>query len=201
MSTEQEQSNRTDGKGVATLAGGCFWCLEAVFKEVEGVEKVVSGYSGGTTINPSYNEVCTGTTGHAEAVQLTFDPDKISFQQILQIFFAIHDPTTLNRQGADVGTQYRSSIFYHSDEQKAAAEQVIQELNTAHVWKSPVVTEVTPFKTFYPAEDYHQEYFNRNPSQPYCRMVIAPKLDKFSKQFPQKMKGMSISPITFTKME
>jgi peptide-methionine (S)-S-oxide reductase len=188
MDTEQEQRNRTDGKEVATLAGGCFWCLEAVFKEVEGIEKVVSGYSGGSTINPSYNEVCTGSTGHAEAVQLTFDPNKISFRQVLQIFFAIHDPTTLNRQGADVGTQYRSAIFYHSEEQKAAAEQVIQELNAAHAWKSPIVTDVTPFQAFYPAEDYHQEYFNRNPSQSYCRMVIAPKLDKFSKQFPEKVK-------------
>lgn len=188
MSTEQEQSNRTAGKEVATLAGGCFWCLEAVFKEVEGIGRVVSGYSGGTTINPSYNEVCTGTTGHAEAVQLTFDPHKISFQQILQIFFAIHDPTTLNRQGDDVGTQYRSAIFYHSEEQKAAAGKTIRELNAAHVCKAPIVTEATPFQAFYTAEDYHQEYFNRNPSQPYCRMVIAPKLDKFSKQSPEKIK-------------
>ncbi|MBM4446291.1 MAG: peptide-methionine (S)-S-oxide reductase MsrA [Chloroflexi bacterium] len=189
MGIEPERINQTAGKEVATLAGGCFWCMEAVFNEIEGIENVVSGYSGGTTINPSYGQVCTGTTGHAEAVQLTFDPDKISFQQILQIFFAIHDPTTLNRQGADVGTQYRSAIFYHNEEQKAVAEQVIQELNTAHVWKSPIVTEVTPFQTFYPAEDYHQEYFNRNPAQSYCRMVIIPKLDKFSKQFPEKIKG------------
>ena len=188
MGTEQERINRTDGKEVATLAGGCFWCLEAVFKEVEGIEKVVSGYSGGTTVNPSYSQVCTGSTGHAETVQLTFNPSKISFQQILQIFFAVHDPTTPNRQGADAGTQYRSAIFYHSEEQKAVAGQVIQELNAAHAWKSPIVTEVTPFKIFYPAEDYHQEYFNRNPSQSYCRMVIAPKMDKFSKQFPEKIK-------------
>jgi len=173
---------------VATLAGGCFWCLEAIFKEVEGIENVVPGYSGGTTIKPSYNEVCTGSTGHAEAVQLTFDPDKISFRQILQIFFAVHDPTTLNRQGADIGTQYRSAIFYHSEEQKATAEKVIQELNATHIWKSPIVTEARSFEAFYPAEDYHQEYFNRNPSQPYCHMVIAPKLDKFSKQFPEKLK-------------
>ncbi len=188
MNTEQGQINRTNGKQAATLAGGCFWCLEAVFKEVEGVENVVSGYSGGTITNPSYNEVCTGSTEHAEAVQLTFDPDKISFRQILQIFFAAHDPTTLNRQGADIGTQYRSAIFYHSEEQKVTAEKVIQELNVAHVWKSPIVTEVKAFEAFYPAEDYHHEYFNRNPSQPYCRMVIAPKLDKFSKQFPEKVK-------------
>jgi len=188
MSTEQEQINRTDGKEVATLAGGCFWCLEAVFKEVKGIEKVVSGYSGGTITNPSYNEVCTGSTGHAEAVQLTFDPDKISFRQILQIFFAVHNPTTLNRQGADAGTQYRSAIFYHSKEQKVTAEKVIQELNAGHIWKSPIVTEVKSFEAFYPAEDYHQEYFNRNPAQPYCRMVIVPKLDKFSKQFPEKLK-------------
>lgn len=188
MDTEAERIDLTAGKELATLAGGCFWCLEAVFQEVEGVEKIISGYSGGTTINPSYNKVCTGSTGHAEAVQLTFAPDKISFQRVLQIFFAVHDPTSLNRQGADVGTQYRSAIFYHSQEQKAAAEKVIQELNAAHAWKSPVVTEVTPFQAFYPAEDYHQEYFNRNPSQPYCRMVIAPKLDKFCKQFPEKVK-------------
>ena len=188
MSGEQNQINRTNGEEVATLAGGCFWCLEAVFNEVEGIERVVSGYSGGATINPSYSEVCTGSTGHAEAVQLTFEPNKISFRQILQIFFAIHDPTTLNRQGADVGTQYRSVIFYHNEEQKATAEQVIQELNAAHVWKSPIVTEVTPFQAFYPAEGYHQGYFNRNPAQPYCRMVVAPKLDKFIKQFPEKLK-------------
>jgi len=189
MSTGRKPINRADGKQVATLAGGCFWCLEAVFNEVEGIEKVISGYSGGTTVNPSYSEVCTGTTGHAEAVQLTFDPNKISFKQILQIFFAVHDPTTLNRQGADVGTQYRSAIFHHNEEQKAAAEQVIRELKDAHVWKSPIVTEVTPLQAFYPAEDYHREYFNRNPAQSYCRMVIAPKLDKFSKQFPEKKKG------------
>jgi peptide-methionine (S)-S-oxide reductase len=189
MSGEQNQTDRTDGKEVVTLAGGCFWCLEAVFNEVEGIERVVSGYSGGATINPSYSEVCTGSTGHAEAVQLMFEPEKISLRQILQVFFAIHDPTTLNRQGNDVGTQYRSAIFYHNEEQKAVAEQVIRELNAAHVWKSPIVTEVTPFQAFYPAEDYHQEYFNRNPAQSYCRMVVAPKLDKFKKQFPEKLKG------------
>jgi peptide-methionine (S)-S-oxide reductase len=188
MSGEQNQIKRTNGREIATLAGGCFWCLEAVFDKVEGMENVVSGYSGGTTVNPSYREVCTGSTGHAEAVQLTFDPDKISFQQILHIFFAMHDPTTLNRQGNDVGTQYRSAIFYHNEEQKATAEQVIQELNAAHVWKSPIVTEVIPFEAFYPAEDYHQEYFSRNPAQPYCRIVVAPKLDKFIKQFSEKLK-------------
>ncbi|OGN95179.1 MAG: peptide-methionine (S)-S-oxide reductase [Chloroflexi bacterium RBG_13_50_10] len=179
---------RNNGKETATLAGGCFWCLEAVFNEVEGVEKAVSGYSGGKVVNPSYNEVCAGTTGHAEAVQLTFDPKIISFKQILQIFFSVHDPTTLNRQGADVGTQYRSAIFCHDQEQKKTAEQVIKELNDKHVWGSLIVTEVTAFRNFYPAEDYHREYFERNPEQPYCRIVIAPKLAKFRKQYLGKNK-------------
>ena len=182
MSQKQRQPHRSNSREVATLAGGCFWCLEATFKEVDGIEKVVSGYSGGTVSNPSYREVCTGATGHAEAVQLLFDPRSISFRQILEIFFTIHDPTTLNRQGADVGTQYRSAIFYHNVEQKAIAEQVMQELDTANVWGAPLVTEVTPFREFYPAEDYHQGYFERNPEQAYCRLVIAPKLEKFRKQ-------------------
>jgi peptide-methionine (S)-S-oxide reductase len=188
MSRKQDHNNLSNGKEVATLAGGCFWCLEAIFKEVEGIEKVVSGYSGGTTINPSYSEVCSGATGHAEAVHLTFDPDKTSFKQILQLFFSIHDPTTLNRQGADVGTQYRSAIFYHNEEQKDIAEQVIKELNAANVWGAPIVTEVKPFQKFYPAEDYHQEYFERNREQGYCRLVIAPKLAKFRKQYPEQLK-------------
>jgi peptide-methionine (S)-S-oxide reductase len=174
---------------VATLAGGCFWCLEAIFKEVRGIEKVVSGYSGGTTANPSYAAVCTGATGHAESVQLTYDPKQISFKEILAIFFAVHDPTTLNRQGADVGTQYRSAIFYHSPEQKAEAEAAIKQLNASKELGAPVVTQVGPFKDFYPAEDYHQEYFARNAEQPYCSVVIAPKLDKFRKQYVKKVKS------------
>jgi len=181
MSQEKRQMNQYDGKEVATLAGGCFWCLEAIFNELDGMEKVVSGYTGGKTINPSYNEVCTGATGHAEAVQLIFDPKRISFEKILRIFFSIHDPTTLNRQGADVGTQYRSAIFYHNEEQKAVAEQVIKELNTAKVWDAPIVTEVVPLNKFHVAEDYHQKYSENNPEQGYCQMVIAPKLAKFCK--------------------
>jgi len=173
----------SEGQGkneeVATLAGGCFWCLEAVFNEVRGVRRVVSGYAGGTVEEPSYHEVCTGTTGHAEAVQVTFDPGVISFREILEIFFAVHDPTTLNRQGADVGTQYRSAVFYHDTEQKAIAEDLIRELDASGKWDSPIVTEVTAFRSFYPAEDYHQDYFARNAGQPYCRVVIAPKLAKF----------------------
>lgn len=173
---------------VATLAGGCFWCLEAIFAELNGVEKVVSGYTGGKVANPSYQEVCTGKTGHAEAVQITFDPRVISYKDILEIFFQIHDPTTQNRQGADVGTQYRSAIFYHDVEQKAIAEQTIKELDAARVWKSPIVTEVKPFSAFYPAEDYHQDYFRQNSSQPYCKVVIAPKLAKFRKHYSHKLK-------------
>ncbi len=170
---------------LATLAGGCFWCLEAIFSELRGVEKVVSGYSGGIVPNPSYNEVCTGTTGHAEAVQITFDPQIISFREILEVFFTIHDPTTLNRQGADVGTQYRSAIFY---QQAKTAQEVIAELEAAKIWDASIVTEVMPFKAFYPAEEDHQEYFMRNPDQPYCRVVIEPKVAKFRKQFLTKLK-------------
>ena len=168
---------------VATLAGGCFWCIEGVFREVNGVNNVVSGYTGGATVNPTYDEVCTGKTGHAEAVQVSFNPSKISYRQILEIFFYVHDPTTLNRQGADIGTQYRSAIFYHDDRQKAIAEQVIQELNRTKVWTDPIVTEVAPLLAFYVAEDYHQKYFEKNPEQAYCRMVIAPKMTKFRKQY------------------
>ena len=171
---------------VATLAGGCFWCLEAVYDDLQGVVSVESGYSGGTTPNPSYEAVCTGATGHAEVVQVTFDPEVISFEELLTVFFAIHDPTTLNRQGADIGTQYRSAIYYHSDVQKATAERVIAE--TASQFSSPIVTEVTAFEKFYLAEDYHQEYFANNPNQPYCRAVVAPKVDKFKKKFEFKLK-------------
>jgi peptide-methionine (S)-S-oxide reductase len=175
-------------ENVATLGGGCFWCLEAVFEQVRGVERVESGYAGGRVPAPTYHQVCTGGTGHAEVVQVTFDPAVVSFRQILEVFFTIHDPTTLNRQGADVGTQYRSAIFYHTPEQKATAEQVIAELSEAGVWDAPIVTEVTPLRAFYPAEDYHQEYFQQNGNQPYCRVVIAPKVAKFRKQYLDQLK-------------
>jgi peptide-methionine (S)-S-oxide reductase len=176
-------------KEIATLGGGCFWCLEAVYEQLQGVEKVESGYSGGAVENPSYELVCTGTTGHAEVVQITFDPEVITFKELLQVFFTIHDPTTLNRQGADVGTQYRSAIFYHGDGQRAVAEEVIREIEAAGIWDGPIVTEVTPFEVFYKAEDYHQEYFRRNPGQSYCRVVIAPKVAKFRKQHMAKLKA------------
>jgi peptide-methionine (S)-S-oxide reductase len=176
------------GREIATLAGGCFWCLEAVYDELRGVEDVVSGYSGGSVPNPSYEMVCTGTTGHAEVVQITFDSNIISFKQILEVFFTIHDPTTLNHQGPDMGTQYRSAVFYHSPEQKATAEQLIAELESSRVWDRPIVTEVTPFQRFYPAETYHQEYFKRNPNQAYCRIVIEPKVAKFRKHFLDELK-------------
>ncbi len=174
---------------VATLGGGCFWCTEAVFDELKGVEHVESGYSGGTVANPTYEQVCTGTTGHAEVVQITFDPKGISFKEILQIFFTVHDPTTLNRQGADVGTQYRSVIFYHDEEQKTIAEQVIKEIETANIWDAPIVTELAPFEAFYIAEDYHQEYFKHNPYQGYCRVVIAPKVAKFREHYRERLKA------------
>ncbi|MBI2846916.1 MAG: peptide-methionine (S)-S-oxide reductase MsrA [Chloroflexi bacterium] len=172
----------------ATLAGGCFWCMEAVFEQLRGVEGVQSGYSGGHVPNPSYEQVCTGDTGHAEAVQITFDPAVISFRELLEVFISIHDPTTLNRQGPDVGTQYRSAIFYHDREQKTIAERLIVELNEKGIWKRPIVTEVAQFKEFYPAEGYHQEYYRRNPTQPYCRAVIAPKLAKFLGKFSARLK-------------
>lgn len=173
---------------VATLAGGCFWCLEAVYDDLKGVTDVVSGYSGGARENPSYQQVSTGASGHAEAVQITFDPAVVSFRELLEVFFTIHDPTTPNRQGADVGPQYRSAIFYHTPEQQATTEQVIQELSAAKIWNAPFVTEVAPFAAFYPAEDYHQEYFRRNPYAGYCQVVIAPKVAKFRKKFLEKLK-------------
>ncbi len=173
---------------VATLAGGCFWCLEAVFDELKGVESVESGYTGGQSPNPTYAQVCDGDTGHAEAVQVMFDPQVLSYHDLLTVFFAIHDPTTLNRQGKDVGTQYRSAIFYHDEEQKKAAEQVIQEMADASIWDNPIVTEVTPFDKFHLAEETHQEYFAHNSFQPYCRVVIAPKVSKFRKQFMDRLK-------------
>jgi peptide-methionine (S)-S-oxide reductase len=160
---------------VATLAGGCFWCLEAVFDELKGVESVESGYSGGHVPNPSYAQVCDDNTGHAEVVRVTFDPQVISYHDLLKVFFSIHDPTTLNRQGNDVGTQYRSAIYYHTPQQKVVAEEVIKEFTQARLWDGPIVTEVTPFDKFYMAEDYHQEYFKKNPFQGYCRAIIAPK--------------------------
>ncbi|HSL71195.1 MAG TPA: peptide-methionine (S)-S-oxide reductase MsrA [Longimicrobiales bacterium] len=174
---------------VATLAGGCFWCLEAVYDQLEGVTDVVSGYAGGRRPNPSYEQVCSGATGHAEVVQVTFDPSRISFRELLEVFFTIHDPTTLNRQGGDVGTQYRSAIFYHSEQQKTIAEDVIRELTAAQLWDQPIVTEVTPFAAFYPAESYHQEYFARNPGQGYCQVVVAPKVAKFRSKFLHKLRA------------
>ena len=173
---------------VATLGGGCFWCLEAVYDQLRGVADVVSGYAGGHVTEPSYEQVCGGRTGHAEVVQVTFDPAVITYRQVLEVFFSIHDPTTLNRQGADVGPQYRSAIFYHSPEQKAAAEELIGELAEKQLWDGRIVTEVTPFEKFYPAEDYHQEYFARNPNQGYCQFVVAPKVAKFRKEHMASLK-------------
>jgi peptide-methionine (S)-S-oxide reductase len=189
MMTNDEQSGdslRTEE--VATLGDGCFWCLEAVFDELRGVKEVVSGYSGGTVPDPTYKQVCTGTTGHAEVVRVTFDPTAISFREILEVYFSIHDPTTLNRQGADVGTQYRSVIFYHTPEQNRVGEEVIAELEEASVWERSIVTELTPASDFYIAEDYHQEYFQRNQGQPYCQVVVAPKVAKLRKQHLDKLK-------------
>jgi len=177
-----------DTHEIATLAGGCFWCLEAAFQDLKGVEKVESGYSGGSVPHPSYEQVCTGTTGHAEVVQTTFDPQVVTFRDLLHVFFTIHDPTTLNRQGGDVGTQYRSAIFYHSPEQQAEAQRVIAELQAEQVWDDPIVTELTPFEYFYPAEEYHRDYFRRNPNQGYCRAVIAPKVAKVRKLYLDKLK-------------
>ena len=172
----------------ATLAGGCFWCLEAVFLELKGVEKVESGYAGGDLPAPSYEQVCSGETGHAEVVQVTFDPSVISYRELLEVFFTIHDPTTLNRQGADVGTQYRSAIFHHSAAQKATAEQVIAALEAEHVWDGRIVTQVVPYEMFYAAEEYHRDYYRRNPNQGYCRIVIAPKVSKLRKVYFEKLK-------------
>jgi len=172
----------------ATLAGGCFWCLEAVFADLRGVSRVESGYSGGQVPNPTYQAVCSGATGHAEVVQITFDPHVVSFKELLEVFFTIHDPTTPNRQGGDIGTQYRSAIFYHSPEQRETAAQVIAELDAARVWNAPIVTEVSPLPDYYPAEKYHQEYFQNNASQPYCRAVIEPKVAKFRKRYLEKLK-------------
>ena len=176
----------------ATLAGGCFWCLEAVYDEIKGVHSVESGYAGGHVDNPTYREVCSGTTGHAEVVQVHFDPNVVSYRDLLNVFFAIHDPTTLNRQGADVGTQYRSAIFYHDEEQKKIAEQLIRDLNAQQIWDRPIVTQVEKLDKFYMAEDYHQEYFARNPYQPYCMAVVAPKVSKFRKHFLELLKKQPV---------
>lgn len=172
----------------ATLAAGCFWCVEAVFDDLVGVEDVVSGYSGGHKENPTYQEVCSETTGHAEVVQIKFDPEKLSYADLLRVYFTVHDPTTLNRQGGDVGSSYRSAIFYHSPEQKAAAEEVIKEVAEAGIYDDPIVTEIAAFDKFWPAEDYHQEYFANNPNQPYCAAVVAPKVAKFRQKFADRLK-------------
>lgn len=171
-----------------TLGGGCFWCIEAIFEELKGVKKVESGYSGGTLDNPSYSDVCTGKTGHAEVVQITFDPNVISLEELLEVFFSLHDPTTLNRQGADRGTQYRSVVFYHSQKQKEQTEKVIETLNKNSVFSDPIVTELTAFTKFYPAENYHQEYYELNKEEPYCKAVILPKMEKLHKVFSEKLK-------------
>ncbi len=184
--TSEPESHRLE---IATLGGGCFWCLEAVFLELRGVRQAVSGYAGGHTLDPSYEQVCSGATGHAEVVQVTFDPEVISYRDVLDVFFTIHDPTTLNRQGHDIGTQYRSIIFYHSREQRASAEQTIRDLDTSRVWDGPIVTQLEPFTIFYPAEEYHRDYFRRNPLQPYCQIVIAPKIAKARSHFLEKLKA------------
>lgn len=177
-----------EGMEVATFAGGCFWCTEAVFLEIKGVEKVVSGYIGGKTVNPTYKDICTGETGHAEAIQITFNPNEVAYEDLLEVFFGTHDPTTLNRQGADVGTQYRSEIFYHSEAQKTKAENYIQLLEKEKLYDKKIVTKVSSATVFYPAEDYHQNYYNQNSSQGYCQMVIAPKLEKLRKYYKSKLK-------------
>lgn len=174
---------------VAYLAGGCFWCLEAVYDDLQGVKDVVSGYAGGHVPNPTYKQVLTGATGHAEAVKVVFDPEQISYEEILQVFFSIHDPTSLNRQGADIGTQYRSAIFYLSPEQKKTAEQVIRRLEDEKIWDEPIVTELAPFDAFFPAEDYHQEYYKHNPEQSYCQIVVRPKLSKFRREYGNRLKS------------
>ena len=178
-----------DNLETATLAAGCFWCVEAIFDDLKGVEDVVSGYSGGRTQDPTYKEVCSETTGHAEVVQIRFDPSELSFKELLQVFFTVHDPTTLNRQGGDIGTSYRSAIFYHSDEQRRVAEETIAKFNVEGIYDLPVVTEVTAFDKFWPAEDYHQDYFANNPNQPYCNAVVAPKVAKFRQKFLSRLKN------------
>ena len=189
MDTHGNTSSAMSSMELATLAGGCFWCLEAVYQQLKGVHKVESGYAGGAKVNPSYQLVCTGMTGHAEVVQITFDPAVVTYRELLQVFFTIHDPTTLNRQGADVGTQYRSAIFYHSTQQKQTAEQVIAEMTAAQIWDHPIVTELQPYTIFYKAEQYHQNYFQTHASQSYCQVVIAPKVAKFRKLFFERLQA------------
>jgi peptide-methionine (S)-S-oxide reductase len=179
----------TSQRALATLGGGCFWCLEAVYQQLDGVEKVVSGYAGGHVENPTYEQVCGKKTGHAEVVQLTYDPARVSYRDLLEVFFTIHDPTTLDRQGNDVGPQYRSAIFYHDDEQRRVAEEIIAELAAEHAFDQPIVTEVVPLTRFYPAELYHQNYFEQNPAQPYCAYVISPKVAKFRKKFAERLRA------------
>jgi peptide-methionine (S)-S-oxide reductase len=186
MTTEKTQ--RTNNYEIATLGGGCFWCLDPIFAELVGVEVVEVGYSGGDQENPTYQQVSSKTTGHAEVVQVTFDPSVITLEEILKIFFTFHDPTTLNRQGADIGPQYRSEIFYHDNTQRETAERVIQEIEAENIWSNPIVTEISPFERFYLAEDYHQDYFKNNPDQGYCRVVIAPKVTKFRNSFAAQLK-------------
>lgn len=192
MSQGNDLVEKGNGTEVATLAGGCFWCLEAVYEQLKGVQSVVSGYAGGHVPNPTYRQVTSGTTGHAEVVQMTYDPREVSYRDLLGVFFTIHDPTTLNRQGADIGTQYRSAIFYHSQEQKEIAEEVIREMEAAGVWDDPIVTQLAPLDVFYKAEDYHQEYYRNNRYQPYCQVVIRPKVAKFRKQYMDRLKGESV---------
>lgn len=176
----------------ATLGGGCFWCLEAAYEEVEGIVRVESGYSGGDVEDPTYEQVCSGTTGHAEVVRVDFDPETISYREVLEIFFTLHDPTQLDRQGADVGSQYRSVVFHHSDEQRRVAESLVEELEEAAIWDDPIVTEIAPLETFYPAEDYHREYYRRNPQQPYCQVVIEPKLAKLRAKHADKLRTAAV---------
>ncbi|NIK72531.1 peptide-methionine (S)-S-oxide reductase [Thermonema lapsum] len=187
-SLSMSQTQQTKNLEIATFGGGCFWCIEAVFQRLKGVEKVVSGYAGGHKENPTYKEVCSGTTGHAEVCQIYYDPQQITYQELLEVFFTAHDPTTLNRQGADVGTQYRSIILYHNEQQKSIAAHFIQKLEESKIFNSPIVTELKPFTTFYPAEDYHQNYYNNNPTQPYCTFVVKPKVEKIKKLFSEKIK-------------
>ncbi|MEP2026244.1 MAG: peptide-methionine (S)-S-oxide reductase MsrA [Reichenbachiella sp.] len=185
----QTLSAQTKKMEIATFGNGCFWCTEAIFQELKGVSKAVSGYMGGEVKNPTYKEVCSGTTGHAEVLQITYDPSVISFDELLEVFWKTHDPTTLNRQGNDVGTQYRSAVFYHNDEQKKLSTEYKKKLDASGAWSDPIVTEITEASTFYAAEDYHQEYFNLNGSQPYCNFVIRPKVEKFREVFGDKLKG------------
>lgn len=185
-------SQPPDGTHLATLGGGCFWCLEAVYDELHGVEEVVSGYSGGHVRNPTYEAVCRETTGHAEVVQITFDPAVVRYKELLEVFFTIHDPTTLNRQGNDVGTQYRSAIFYHDKEQRLVAEEVIEEMTNEDLWDDPIVTEIAALDTLYKAEEYHQNYFKKHPFQPYCMVVVRPKVSKFRKKFVSKLKKQAV---------